>query len=53
MRLNLREIACGVDRSHPSTLKSHPSTIKFNCEEFNYNVIYSFTWLYVCETNKK
>ena len=30
MRLNLREMACGVDCSHPSTFK-------FNCEEFNYN----------------
>jgi len=46
MRLNLREMACGVDCSHPSI-------VKFNCEEFNSNAIYSFTWLYVCEMKKK
>ena len=46
MRLNLREMACGVDCSHPTT-------VQFNCTDFNYNATYSFTWLYVCEMNKK
>ena len=46
MRLNLRELTCGVDCSHPTT-------VQFNYENFNDNAIYSFTWLHVCEMTKK